>query len=286
LKILEPTVCVETPKNMMPENRKVTAIGLKATYIGEEYTTNGLRVIDSTLEYDHLDAAYDWAKEVESSSFQQETLSEGTRQTPYWANKGTWEDNSFYSPYGKLSTDIWIKKLIYDGSDTYDWYDMYKVLEVIPGTVGYSSNWKWLWVNHYEHGSAAGGCNAHPVDHGPGYTGWGSSALQVSVGTTSGVKGGEVTSSWSWSYVRPSLRVYDTSDSTEDIVEQKHKTDEGEEGSAYTFLAKPGYCMRVPDGAQMKFWQSNTVKYYRYVIPWYQYYTAPADNLGYVTAGP
>jgi len=286
LKILEPTVCVETPENMMPANRKVTAIGLKATYIGEEYITNGLRVIDSSLEYDHLDAAYDWAKEVESSSLQQETLSEGILQAPYWSYKGTWEDDSFYSPYGKLNTDITIMKLINDGSDTYDWYDMKKVMEVVPGTVCYSSDWRWLWVNHYEHGSAAGGCNAHPVDHDPGYQGWGTSTLQVSVGTTSGDEGGEVTSSWSWSYSRPTLRVYDTSDSSEDIVEQKHKADLGEEGSEYTFLAKPGYCMRVSDGVQMKFWQSNTAKYYKPVLWWYEYYTAPADNLGYVTAGP
>ncbi len=257
------------------------------SYFGvqSEFYTSGMRIRGSGLSIANLQIAYDWASTPSEKGVgvgSPNMLLDG----PSWLPIGDWSDpDGIWEPYGKLNMRVDVDKLYNDENNIYDWYSSKIQQQVVPGHIAWDNDWKWDWIDHYSYDKVgAGGCTGQAVDYAPTTT-FGSETVSVSISASAS---GGPSAEDAWSYSRTEMQITDSSDYSVGRIQWRHDIDVGNNPAFSTFNAHPGHTMRVSQGEECIYWNSNYARFARPIVApwWWETWDSPPSLLGYVHAGP
>ncbi|MEO0248155.1 MAG: hypothetical protein ABIN58_01175 [candidate division WOR-3 bacterium] len=191
----------------------------------------------------------------------------------YWAYVWQGELNYAYPDKGQLNVIRTWYKLQDDGSSSYDWRNLEVSMQIVPGKVVYSSNWRnddtWVSIDVNERKS-----HYQLIDYGPTTTS-GQSSITIDVGVQAGQDGAAVSASMSWGYSVSDVVVQDSSNFSTELFYLQHLIDQSKTVGQYTYLHKPGLTYRLNNGELSELRQQYRAKFAKPVMYWWDTWTGP-----------
>ncbi len=261
--VYTPRICVE---NSSIGGSRLVALGV-ITSPGNRSGDLVLRVRGRASTEDALEHAIDWV------SYGEET--EGGSSDGY-ERVGLLRDVERQGPYGVVESNVELVRVMDDGSETYDWYDVTVTQTVSPGKYMGVSGWGWSWLEYTMNGSADGAdvylsdYNAPPSGEQP--VGLFSFLWRI------------MTFRWDeafpWLRGKPVVQGLDMSDFSRELFMARYEN-RGDAGARFT--VRHHYVLRVGEGQAPTFWHQTQVKYVKGAVFNVERYITPPMLDGLVT---
>jgi len=239
---------------------------------GNRSSDSVLRVFGRSFTEGALEHAYGWVEDSRREAV------EGS--LPGWYEPvGVLREVERHEPYGVLESTVELVRVLGDGSETYDWYDVTVTQTVSPGSHLGDSGWGWGWLEYRMNGSAPG-ANVYLTDYDQPPAG------EKPVGLFSFLWR-ILTFRWDeafpWLREEPVVQGLDMSDFSGELFMARYEN-MGDAGSRFT--VRHHYVLRVGEGQAPTFWHQTQIKYVKGAAFNVERHITPPILDGLVTVNP
>lgn len=231
-----------------------------------------LRVFGRSFTEDALEHAYGWVEDSRIGTVEG-SLSGGYEPV------GALREVERHEPYGVLESTLELVRVLSDGSETYDWYDVTVTQTVSPGShMGYSG-WGWSWLEYRMNGSAPG-ANVYLTDYDQPPAGEKPVGLFTFLWRILTFRWDEA---FPWLREDPVVQGLDMSDFSGELFMSRYEN-RGDAGAQFT--VRHHYVLRVGEGQAPTFWQQTQIKYVKGAAFNVERHITPPILDGLVTVNP
>lgn len=231
-----------------------------------------LRVLSRSFTEDALEHAYGWVEDSRREAI------EGSQPGGYMP-VGVLREVERQEPYGVLESTLWLVRVLGDGSETYDWYDVTVTQTVSLGSRLGSSGWGWGWLEYRMNGSAPG-ANVYLTDYDQPPAGEKPIGLFSFLWRILTFRWDEA---FPWLRKEPVIQGLDMSDFSRELFMARYEN-RGDAGVPFT--VRHHYVLRVGEGQAPTFWHQTQIKYVKGATFNVERHITPPILDGLVTVNP
>lgn len=206
-----------------------------------------LRMLDRSYTEDALEHAYSWVEDCRG-----ETV-DGSLSDRY-ESMGTLRMVERHEPYGVIESTVELVRMLSDGSETYDWYDVTVTQTVSPGRHLGDSGWGWSWLEYRMNGTWPG-ANVYLTDYDQPPAGERPVGLFSFLWRIMTFRWDEA---FPWLREEPVVQGLDMSDFSVELFMARY---ENIGDSDAPFTVRHHYVLRVWEGQPPVFWHQSQIKY-------------------------
>ncbi len=224
---------------------RLVALGVIAA-TGNRSGDSVLRVMGRSFTEDSLGHAIGWVEDCLGEP-------EGGGSDGY-EYTGLLREVERHEPYGVVESTVEMVRLLGDGSETYDWYDVTVTQTVSPGTHTGDSGWGWGWLEYRMNGSTPG-ANVFLTDYDAPPSGEPPAGLFSFLWRILTFRWDEA---FPWLREEPTVQGLDMSDFSRELFMARYEN-RGAVGAQFT--VRHHYVLRVEEGRAPVFWHQTQIKY-------------------------
>ena len=175
---------------------------------------------------------------------------------PYWSLiiHFSIDTGNYFAPYGRIISTLSVFGLMNDGTNNYNWYNVFLNQTIQPGIMVYKSDYNsdWRTYIHTDSLHVTNTTSTMFVDHGPaGVSNAGPFVVSYDVGVTATLFGAVVNATQAQSYFLKHTTVTDSSQNGD--VSWVHDIEARTQAGTLTFQITPGWTTRYLQGAHAQF---------------------------------